>query len=885
MASKRSASKPAATAAPTGPGARWVRAALQLNPFAYRGKVSPSASFADEAAYNTALLDKCDEVGIGLIAVTDHWCVDTARGLIDAASERGIVALPGFEANTAEGVHLLVIFEADTDFADVNAAIGRCGAKPGCDNGTTGESLKDILIKMGQDGALVIPAHVNVANAGLLHRLSGKPLVNAVTDSHLHAIAVCPGETATKDQKDIVARRKPYVRKHPLAVIHADDVSDPSTLEGAGAATWFKLSSRSLSSLKLAVRTPETRVSLTEPSITQRPVIREISWTGGFLDEVTIPVAQDLTTLIGGRGTGKSTVIESVRYVLGPTPVGPAAKRDHDAIVKEVLRSGTTVRIVVDTVAPVPGTFTIERTVTNPAIVRDSSGTATQQKPSDILGGVEVFGQHELAELASDKTQVARMLERFAGSTGPSASYDGVRDKLRENRDELAKAERALERLDEELAQIQRLEEHEARYKETDLPTRLAERTQLDRDEAILGDIEGRVSEVQTVLEAVTEDEALAALTEPVDGVDASPQKPHLARARAALTTLAATLRDLNVKATAAIETAVAEIEAAAEAWTDATTPQRDKHDAVIRELVEEGHDPAKYLTVIGNLDSLRAKVPKRKTADGRITELMKARSALLGELAAIETKQTKDLNAAVKAANTKTGGVVIVKPIPATDRQQIKAVIEQHVSGQRTSIMTAVDEADFSPRALAEAARAGLDDLATFSIRGAQAAHLMSAGEACFRELEELTVHQAVDVQLDISADPGTRQYRSIDQLSKGQRATALLLLLLGASSAPLIIDQPEDDLDNRFVYEGIVTKLRELKGSRQIIASTHNANVPVLGDAELIVALEGDGQHGWPVNNGIGSLDDEPIRKLAENLLEGGSAAFNARHHLYGF
>ncbi len=73
--------------------------------------------------------------------------------------------------------------------------------------------------------------------------------------------------------------------------------------------------------------------------------------------------------------------------------------------------------------------------------------------------------------------------------------------------------------------------------------------------------------------------------------------------------------------------------------------------------------------------------------------------------------------------------------------------------------------------------------------------------------------------------------------------------------------------------------------KGARQIIASTHNANVPVLGDAELIVALEGNGQHGWPAEQGVGSLDDARIRSLAENLLEGGPAAFNARQHLYGF
>ena len=123
------------------------------------------------------------------------------------------------------------------------------------------------------------------------------------------------------------------------------------------------------------------------------------------------------------------------------------------------------------------------------------------------------------------------------------------------------------------------------------------------------------------------------------------------------------------------------------------------------------------------------------------------------------------------------------------------------------------------------------------------------------------------------------------MDDLSKGQRATALLLLLLGASRAPLVIDQPEDDLDNRFVYDGIVKNLRELKGKRQIIASTHNANVPVLGDAELIVALEGSGQNGKPVDGGIGSLDDATIRALAEAILEGGSAAFNARQHLYGF
>lgn len=97
------------------------------------------------------------------------------------------------------------------------------------------------------------------------------------------------------------------------------------------------------------------------------------------------------------------------------------------------------------------------------------------------------------------------------------------------------------------------------------------------------------------------------------------------------------------------------------------------------------------------------------------------------------------------------------------------------------------------------------------------------------------------------------------------------LLLPPLSGSDTPLVIDQPEDDLENRFVFDGIVPNLRKLRSRRQVILRTHNANVPVLGDAELIVTLEGDGHHGRPAPDGIGSLDDKEIRAHAENILGG--------------
>ena len=115
------------------------------------------------------------------------------------------------------------------------------------------------------------------------------------------------------------------------------------------------------------------------------------------------------------------------------------------------------------------------------------------------------------------------------------------------------------------------------------------------------------------------------------------------------------------------------------------------------------------------------------------------------------------------------------------------------------------------------------------------------------------------------------------------------MLLLLLLESEAPLIVDQPEDDLDNRFITEGIVPKMREEKRRRQFIFSTHNANIPVLGDAELILGLTPSGEAGLGRatirREHMGSLDDSSVRKLVEEILEGGREAFETRRLKYGF
>lgn len=867
-------------------GARWVRAALQVNPYEYQGKNAPSATYSTEADYNKALLDECEAQGIELFAITDHWKVDSALQLIRDAADRGIVALPGFEANSDEGIHILVIFEAGTSAATVNAAIGMCGVSPGCANGTTGASFTDILEKMTAQGALVVPAHVNIPNSGLLTGRAGQPLVTKIKHPDLHALGITPSQPDGTDQAAILNGTKPYDRAHPLAAIHADDVTKPSALQSEGASCWFKVSRLSVDSLKLAVRTPETRVSLDDPAIEARPTLKEISWVGGFLDGVTIPLSTDLTTLIGGRGTGKSTAIESLRFVLGLTPIGAEAKRDHDGIVSGVLKSGTVVKLLVETTSPSVRTFTIERSVNNLPVVKDESGTATNLRPVDVIANVEIFGQHELAELTNDSSKVASMLQRFQGSGELTAEHIDTLAKLKLNREKLTRAEEGRTQLEDELADIPRLEEQVRHYTDTDVPTRLKEVTRLTQDEAVFTEATARVATAQESLTALTDPQLITKLEAAFENIDDPPRSDYLKRAQAASTALAAKLTALATEARTALDAASLEIETAKTEWSDAVREQRDEHDEVLRKLVEEGLEPNKYLDTTRALETLKAKESRRAGIATSLQGLQTERDTLLQALAGHENDRARELTEAIRAANAATGGVVIVKPVPASDRKHIKSLIEQSISGQRNRIMAAIDQENFSTRAFVEAARTGeLELSAQFSISGAQARSLLEAGEALFRQLEEQSVGQAVEVQLDVQAGTGTREFKKMDDLSKGQRATALLLLLLGASNAPLVIDQPEDDLDNRFVYDVIVTNLRSLKGKRQIIASTHNANVPVLGDAELIVALEGDGQNGRAAADGIGSLDDVAIRSHVENVLEGGPAAFNARQHLYGF
>jgi ABC-type glutathione transport system ATPase component len=145
--------------------------------------------------------------------------------------------------------------------------------------------------------------------------------------------------------------------------------------------------------------------------------------------------------------------------------------------------------------------------------------------------------------------------------------------------------------------------------------------------------------------------------------------------------------------------------------------------------------------------------------------------------------------------------------------------------------------------------------------------------------KLEVVGTDDKVCIELNVSTG-GDANFKDASELSRGQKCTALLPILLARQGTPLVIDQPEDNLDNHFIYETVVGTILRLKERRQMIFITHNANIPVLGGADLVLVMNSDGRRGFVQKTG--SVDE--CRTEIIDLLEGGEEAFELRRRRYG-
>jgi len=135
-------------------------------------------------------------------------------------------------------------------------------------------------------------------------------------------------------------------------------------------------------------------------------------------------------------------------------------------------------------------------------------------------------------------------------------------------------------------------------------------------------------------------------------------------------------------------------------------------------------------------------------------------------------------------------------------------------------------------------------------------------------------------EIEVQYKPNP-TGGFKSLSTASAGQKTTAILTFILSYGNTPIILDQPEDDLDNRLVYDLIVHKLKQAKDNRQIIIVSHNANIPVNGDSEYIISMDSESRFLKVYSEG--SVDKKEIKKEICDVMEGSEKAFEMRSNRY--
>lgn len=878
-------------------GARFYRCALQVNPFSYLKRQKRPTAFADEEAYNQAIVQACREHNVEVIAITDHYRVQSTDSLMKAAQSAGIYVFPGFEARTKDGIHFLCLFDPSRDARALERLLGDCGIhEDNKEQSPTGKyDALEFLRECAEEWrGVCISAHI-ASESGLLVMLSGQPRMNAWRSPHLLACSL-PGplSDAPCDLKPILENKNPdYKRERPVAILNAQDVSSPEDLARPGASCWIKMSEPSVDGLRQAFLDPGSRIRLaTDPPMEEHTEFVAVAWQGGFLDGSAVHFGDNLNVLIGGRGAGKSTVIESLRYVLGLEPLGEEARKAHEGIVRQVLRSGTKISLLVCSHRPAKRRYLIERTIPNPPTVRDEGGTVLNLTPADIIEQVEVYGQHEISELTKSREKLTRLLDRFVDrdSSLPKRKNE-IRLQLERSRSRVLDTGKEILQIGERLAALPALEETLRRFQDAGLEEKLKEQSLLVREERILKTAEERLEPFQEWLSqlerAIPIDRAFLS----AKALEGLPGKDILSAADTVLEQLDRDVQNVITQMMDAIARANTGINVTHKQWEDRKKAVLASYETILRDLQKSKVDGEEFIRLRRQIEDLRPLKERLAALERDLKEYLGERRNLISEWEDIKGEEFRQLERASKKVNRRLEGRVSAEVTAAGNREPLAQLLRDQIGGRLSEAIEILKQKpDFSLPAFAAACGEGRDALSRkFGISPGQADRIAGAHPEVVMQIEELDLPSTTTIKLNVAAEDQPVQWQTLEELSTGQKATAVLLLLLLESQAPLIVDQPEDDLDNRFISDGVVPKIREEKRRRQFLFATHNANIPVLGDAELIVGLSASGEASQgkarlPQEH-MGSIDSRIVRELVEEVLEGGRDAFEMRRLKYGF
>ncbi len=883
--------------------------------------------------------------GVEVLVLADHNSADWIAPMVAAGNRAGIHVFPGVEITTAsgsDGAHLIIFGDQSKTKQEFDALLARvCGFSPDHPpfqpNGSPAaapKTLPQILDHLPDDYLAIAPHAFNDNGIASQDTIEGDLRWKALHHPRLGAIDV--GDAAglasgTSFKARFVRRELDYFPCLPnLAFV---STSDAYSLNAVGSrTTWIRMAEPSLEALRQAFLDHEARIicdwdpryhgtTLTPNDISHAWVeFVTVDGLSTAAEELRIKFDPRLNVLIGGRGAGKSTVVAALRCLYGDIDGLPTQTRaEAKSLIGDVFGAAT-----VSGRHHLPHSGDAQAThwtLADGSSTERADGTATRTSFK-----VRVVNQKELferaANTADDPHKTSRNLLTLvddalsATASGPGSPSDfraalneaqtaWVAASRRSQAEVEAVAERELvaERVEELRRQVAAFDDERSRLRRESNDQRLAEAAWLaGLDSSTSADLSALEDEVARRV-------GMLQLTPPGQPGGADPEVTELA---AALASIRESLRrDLSASLSIAAQALVAWRERCqSSGWQARIQAAELDTVAYTQELASLGLDPAAYEQVRTQLSNQQSVLASLVARAAHLPQLQAQAEAAWGATEELLTARRSERTALLEGVAERSQILRFSLQSAADDSawtQRIRELLNlrsdgflEEVPALARWLWTDVDgeEREARLRIWRAACVSGDFDalIASARLRPAWAARLRNLDPLVRARLAAEVPDDTVSMRFLREGGDVTREqdWQPLTAGSPGQRSAAMLSFVLHYGNEPLVLDQPEDDLDTEWITQLVVRQLRTSRWSRQLIVVTHNANIPVNADAERTIVLENAGR-GIAVRTSppvgvasaphehCGPLEDALVRADIQQIMEGGIDAFVRRERRY--
>ena len=934
------------------PGARWWK-------FDFHTHTPASVDYGEGSQQDSITpsewLLRFMRAGIDCVAVTDHnsgdWIDKLKAALAAMEAEppegfRPLYLFPGVELSVNGGFHLLAIFGLETTTAAIDTlrgAVGYDGTK-GDSDGVTGKSGAEVVRTVLEQGGIPIPAHAD-RDKGLFRLDTG-------ADGTGRSMALDPNTTAQVLDCDgilameIVDRTAPKPEIYSqrklgwTEVIGTDDHGVPGSDRSPGSHyTWVKMAKPSLEGLRLAlldgdassiIRSDEEEhadANSTPQFFLESIEVRDAYYMGRG-KPATLRFSPWMNALVGGRGTGKSTMIHSLRLALrlgddlSRLVEGSATRKVFERFNRTPrdrsddggLTKDTEIVVVVKRKG-VRHRLTWQQDCAEPSVEDEEAGEwipSASQSVARTRFPARVFSQGQIAEMAGkDQSALLHEIDKASGAAERQHDVRRARDAFLATRARIRALDTEMSKdADQLVVSLEDIERQLEGYERAgharilkEYRQRGRQRAELERHFETTEQAAQRIARTASKLlpddlRAGLFDEAMPEDREALNVVSALDQAMRSASAK--LRNEADRLR----QAVAHQRNVLEESE-----WRDASDHARSEYNSFVDDVQEGVEDRGQYGRLVQERTTLRAEQRRLESKKEERDRLMAVANEQFGELLSARRSVT-DCRVEFLTSALGTNEFVRIEVCPygvdpifverswrkalgveddrftddilrMEDGQAVKGIVAELLAGLPRNLDDRRLAVEGRLDALKQDLVAAGDGQGRYG--GFFNKHIIRRNKEDSGLLDRLMTWFPEDgLTVEYSRSGKGTDFRPIGQASAGQRASAMLAFLLAHGEEPLVLDQPEDDLDNHLIYDLVVQQMRQNKMRSQLIVATHNPNIVVNGDAEMLHAL--DFKAGQCVVHQSGSLLQNDMREEVCRVMEGGQEAFRRRYHRLG-